>query len=332
MKLNKMFGLVCALFLSANIYAETAAPKKTPPPDYVVTLTQPAAYKAGEGPKVLVDEGHNNFQTIADRLKGFAALLSLDNMQVAPLREPFTAKALEGVNVLVSFNALNEKNANEKKTVNRWELPTPSAFTDDEIKVVTEWVKNGGSLLLVADHMPFPGAMEKLGNSLGVIFQNNFAFDAAFTYGPKDPNLIKFYRSPSSPRVGKLLAGNPIADGTAGTEKLDVVVSFTGHAFRMKPGVAHTPILELGQGVNLAWPIEHAEITPKTPFSQGEGFLQGAILNVGKGRVAVFGEASMFSTNWAEWNDNYPMGFQNPQASDNKQFILNVMHWLAGKR
>jgi hypothetical protein len=292
--------------------------------DYVVRVAQPA-YRKDTGPRIAIDEAHFNYQTTADRFKGFADLMTADGARVSPLREKFSAASLANIDVLVICNALNEKNAREKQTANKWVLPSPSAFEDGEIAAVVDWVRSGGALLLIADHMPFPGAAEKLGDALGVVMGNNFAFDAGFTYRPGDMNLMYFRQTPVAGKSGTLHPG-------PATGSLPFVVSFTGQGFRVKPGTTHTPVLELGDGTKIAWPMDHVDISPKTPFAGGAGLLQGALLQVGKGRVGVFGEASMFSVNFAEWAGNYPTGFHNPDAPHNQQFVLNVMRWLANGR
>ena len=74
-----------------------------------------------------------------------------------------------------------------------------------------------------------------------------------------------------------------------------------------------------------AW--EHSESTPSV---SARGLVQGAVLRFGSGRVAVFGEAAMFSAQRIETDeDSRPMGMNHPDASDNPQFLLNVVHWLA---
>jgi hypothetical protein len=45
--------------------------------------------------------------------------------------------------------------------------------------------------------------------------------------------------------------------------------------------------------------------------------------------VAVFGEAAMFSAQ-VSGPQRRPMGMNAPRAGQNPQFLLNVMHWLAG--
>jgi hypothetical protein len=323
------FGL-CAVALAT---AQTFAPDPKPATpiagtgDYTVTVDKPM-YKAGRGPRVTVDEAHHNYQTIDDRFKGFADLLSADGAQVTANREPYSAETLAQMDVVVICNALNAKNAEEKATINKWALPAPEALSDSEIEALSTWIKAGGSLLLIADHMPFPNAVDKLASNLGIAMGDNFAFDAAFTYKPGDMNLIKFYAKPPATNTGKLHPTRAV-EGRSAKEHIPYVVTFTGSAFRVKPGVQFSPVLELGEGTNIAWPSDHADISMKTPFTRGTGLYQGVVMRMDKGRVAVFGEASMFSVNYAEWVGNYPTGFHNPDAPYNKQFILNVYHWLA---
>ena len=56
--------------------------------------------------------------------------------------------------------------------------------------------------------------------------------------------------------------------------------------------------------------------------------LQGAVLEQGRGRVAVFGEAAMFSAQ-VSGPSRRPMGMNAPHAGENPRFLLNLMHWLA---
>lgn len=313
--------------------AQTFAPNPVPVPpitgtgDYVVTVEKPF-YKAGKGPRVIVDEAHHNYQTMEDRFKGFADLLTADGARVTPNRAPYSAETLAQTDIVVMTNALSAKNAEEKATINKWELPAPDALTDDEVEALVTWIRAGGSMLLVADHMPFPNAVDKLAARVGIAMGDNFAFDAAFTYKHGDMNLIKFYQKQPASNTG-ILHASWLTRGRNASEHVPYVVTFTGSAFRVKPGVRFTPVLELGEGSKIAWPFDHSDITVKTPFSRGNGLYQGVVLRMGKGRVAVFGEASMFSVNYAEWVGNYPTGFQNPDAPYNKQFILNLFHWLA---
>jgi hypothetical protein len=55
---------------------------------------------------------------------------------------------------------------------------TVRTFAEAEIAVVEHWVSEGGSLLLIADHMPLAGHAESLAAAFGVRFHNGFAYDA----------------------------------------------------------------------------------------------------------------------------------------------------------
>jgi len=130
-------------------------------------------FHPGQGPLVLLDEAHFNFHTLEGRYAPFARLLRRDGFVVNALREPWTRAALGAAKVLVVANALGERNARGD-----WTLPTPSAFTVAEVDAVRRWVAGGGALLLIADHMPFPGASETLAGAFGIWFINGFATDS----------------------------------------------------------------------------------------------------------------------------------------------------------
>jgi hypothetical protein len=59
------------------------------------------------------------------------------------------------------------------------------------------------------------------------------------------------------------------------------------------------------------------------------GHAQAVALEFGKGKVVVLGEAGMLSAQVD------PLGFKmgmNTPGNDNKQFALNLFHWLSGSR
>ncbi len=67
--------------------------------------------------------------------------------------QQFSTKSLKQVDILVIANALRSE-----KNIDNQDLPNFSAFTRKEVEAVFHWVKNGGSLLLIADHLPWPKA------------------------------------------------------------------------------------------------------------------------------------------------------------------------------
>ncbi len=65
-------------------------------------------------------------------------------------------------------------------------------------------------------------------------------------------------------------------------------------------------------------------VTPYTQYT-----LQGATAKVGAGRLALWGEAGMWSAQMTA-DGKTQMGFNNSMAASNQQFIVNMMHWLDG--
>ena len=51
-------------------------------------------------------------------------------------------------------------------------------------------------------------------------------------------------------------------------------------------------------------------------------------MNFAKAKVAMFGEAAMFTAQIV--NGNFPVGINSPAAPQNAQFVLNLVHWLDG--
>lgn len=176
------------------------------------------------------------------------------------------------------------------------------AFTTGEIAAVREWVRGSGSLLLIADHPPFAGPAAELGQAFGVRFLNGVAVEPNNRSG-----RIVFRRSDGT------LKDHPITKG------INEVGTFTGTSFQLDtPG---HPLLVFGPEV-YSWK-ERDDPSP-VPV---KGHLQGAVLEFGKGRVAVFAEAAMFSAQLSG-PDKRPMGMNAEIAKQNPLLLLNVMHWL----
>ena len=110
----------------------------------------------------MVDEAHNNRHTVGGTYKPFAELLRADGYVVVASSSPFSMDSLEDAAILVISNSLHDKNVDD------WSLPVFSPFLDEEVAALREWVGKGGSLLLIADHMPFPGAVANLASAFGM--------------------------------------------------------------------------------------------------------------------------------------------------------------------
>lgn len=318
-----LFSVIVLLIAAGIASAQQAADPKYKPP-----LPRPA-YESGKGPRIAIDEAHYNFHTADGRYKPFAQLLSRDGYRVESQRKLFSAEALKGVDVLVVSNALHKSNEG------RWAPPNPSAFTKDEIAALHSWVEKGGSLLLIADHPPFAGAAIELAKAFGVEWSNGHA-----TAGHWKPDGTDTFEK------GTGLKECTITRGRRDDEKVTKVATFAGSAFKLPKGAV--PVMEFGPKSQ----SHERKVDEKGQFEVRtvpiEGWCQGAVMKVGKGRVALFGEAAMFSAQQVQgaiWRLDLPLGkemmfrmvlfgaerfgMNAPEGKQNHQLLLNVMHWLS---
>jgi hypothetical protein len=128
-------------------------------------------------------------------------------------------------------------------------------------------------------------------------------------------------------RTDGTLMNHPIIRGRNPKERIDSVRTFTGQAFRATPNVR--PLLVLAPETVLLFPTQAWKFSEATPHIAADQMLQGAVLTMGRGRVAAFGEAAMFSAQ-VSGPQRRPMGMNAANAPENPQFLLNVIHWLAG--
>lgn len=269
----------------------------------------PPAFAEGAGPTVCVDGGHFNFHTIDGRYAPFAALLRGDGYVVTEVDAFFTPDALAACAVLVIANALDERNTDLP-----WTLPTYSAFSPEEITTVRAWVRDGGALLLIADHMPFAGGAIDLGGVFGVRFTNGFTFDSV----PLGKGGYVFRRGDGS------LATHPITAGRSAEERVDSVLGGIGSAF----GAPEFEPLLTWRATATSRMADTAWVFPEgTPEITIEGWFQGAVREYGRGRVGAFGEGSSFTAQ-VRGPERDPMGMNHPLGAQNAQFALNVVHWL----
>jgi len=267
------------------------------------------AYETNQGAVIFIDEAHNNFHTMSGCYQAFAKLLQTDGYQLKPFKDKFTKAKLEKGEILVISNALHERNVED------WSLPTQSAFTEAEIKAVNQWIKDGGSLFLIADHMPLPGAAADLAASFGFKFYNGFALDIT-----KRGGIDMFYRSKGT------LKENVITNGRNKTERIDSVGTFTGQGFEI-PKEAEA-ILVFNSKFKMLMPEVAWQFTDKTPRIPIQGFSQIAYMKFGKGRIVVSGEAALFTSQ--QVGGGRSIGLGSPEVPQNQQLLLNIIHLLDG--
>ena len=276
--------------------------------DSDLRIVRPAYSK--KHPKVLFDEAHFNVHTSGGRYKRFADLITNDGYQVVPNSKKFQEKTLKGYDILVIVSALGAN-----RDTNPQEAGNP-AFTEGECDAVQDWVRRGGSLLLITDHEPTGAAAQNLAQRFRVDLSKGSAMESSATnHLIGCPGCIFFTRK------NGLLGNHPITRGRDMSERVPGVMTGVGLSLKGPQGSA--AILKLADTVFDALPS--GEKIPAT------GRVQGGAFKFGKGRVVVLGEAAVISgqaTGRPGFNiDRW--GRHNP-GIDARQFALNIMHWLSG--
>lgn len=292
-----LIALVISLSAIAGAFAQQTAEPTFDPGVKVKT------YAAKEHPRVGLDEAHNNVYIASDRFKPLGDLLTNDGYEVLENKEKFQPQTLRSLRVLVIANAQGEGST---------ESTSPAAFTDAECDIVRDWVSDGGSLLLAADHAPFANAAATLARTFGVSMGKGIAFD-----------LVNFAGSPTNVvfRTEKGgLGDHPIIRGRNPGERLKQVVSYSGQTLSV-PGIG-VSLLKFGPTAHEAENSNELQLALEAARTQGAsaqtairhatpalGRAQAVALTFGRGRVVILGDAAMLSAD--------------------KQFALNVMHWLS---
>ena len=294
----------------------TGGEQQVADPDFKPTVAKPAYVQTH--PLIVIDEAHANFHTASGRYKPFADLLVADGYRVIAGTESFTSDRLHDARVLVISNArgagLTAENAADP----------PSAFSEAECDSARDWVRAGGSLLLIADHAPYGATAALLASRFGVEMGKGYAW-SVLKPGAEPTTQIEY-----TAEAG-LLHGHPITLGVAR------VVTFTGQSLSVPPGAV--ALLTFG---STSYESSAANApSDMAAFREGKqttaraigGRAQAIALEYGKGRVVMVGEAAMFSAQVASFPDEkgqtvkFKMGM-NVEGNDNAQFLLNIMHWL----
>jgi hypothetical protein len=297
---------VTAILCFAQDTTSTVEPPRTADLSFHPPINRPA-YPKGKGPLVLIDEAHNNFHTAAGTYIPFATLIERDGYVVKRLKDKITPERLYRTKILVIADAQPPPKKGD-----------PPTFSKHEIDVLNTWVKEGGSLFLITDHMPDPVAIKELAGSFGVEVNNGYVLNGYFQ-GQERPIVFK--------RSDKSLAEGPVTNGRDSSERIGAIATFSGSAF--KTGPEFQPVLVLGPDKRSWMPKKLYEIHEDTPSISVAGWYQGAVAKFAQGKMALFSEAAMFTAQIFD-RGKMRIGMNNPLAKDNAQLLLNVMHWLSG--
>ena len=272
-------------------------------PNFNSKVDRPAYTSAH--PKVLFDEAHNNFHTTTGRYKPFVDLIGNDGYQVTPNKEKFQKNTLQGQDVLVIANALGAPDSNSPARA-------ISAFTEEECDAVRDWVRDGGALLLIADHAPAGGAAANLSSRFGVEMSKAYTGDPTnFERKALDVSWIVFSRENGA------LADHAITRGREQGERINRVMSFTGQSLKGPAG--SIALLKLS---DKAYDVLDISAPQRATVVSAAGRAQAVVMSFGKGRVVISGEAAMLTAQNVNFGMNYP-------GIDNRQLALNLMHWLS---
>ena len=245
------------------------------------------------GPAIYIDGKHNNLHQLETGFGPFAKLAAADGYKVKALT---SFDQLNSVDILVITNAINAKNQGN------WRRPIYNAFKEEEVRIINTWVKNGGRLLLIADHMPFAGAASNLAKSFGFDYCDGFA---QLSKGTNRNDVF----SKSNSR----LLDSPVSNGYYGNE-IDEITSFTGSSFEIPKGAI--PVMNFIEGdeclqPEIAWQFNDSTLTKDLSDSY-----QGALMDYGMGKIAVFGEAAMFTAQTIDQNGStFKVGFNSPAST-----------------
>jgi len=309
--------LILAVFVAGGLRAQQEAD-----PSFNPAVERPAY--TGTHPRVVIDEAHSNFHTAAGRYKPLAELLRNDGYEVVAGTAAFSRESLGGVRVLLIANAAAPDAGDDS---------SGPAFNDAECDAVRDWVREGGSLLVLADHAPFGSAAEPLAARFGVGMGKGFVFD--LRNSDRGPSALVFSRE------NGLLGEHPLLRGRDASESVNRVVAFTGQSLSAPEGAA--VLLQLSPTayeVSKRDDVQAAILAVRTgggsagPAQSVAGRAQGVAFAFGKGRVVVLGEAGMFSAQLIRFEQGgikgeMKMGM-NVEGNDDRQFALNVLHWLSG--
>jgi len=296
------FLACCVLLVVVGL---PASAQQTADPRFDARVEKPAFTK--NFPRVLFDEAHFNFDTTNNRYKPFADLLFNDGYHISVNRQPFTKASLASHKILMIVNPLGAEDADDVGAER-------SAFSAAECDAVNEWIRDGGALLLIADHAPFGAAAETLAKKLGVDLSKGDTTDQANADKEFDsPDVIVYSRENHS------LVEHAIVSGRSDKERVNRVLVFGGQSLKGPAG--SDAFLKLADSAV-------TELAPPDKNASAAGRAQGLAFRLGKGRVVVLGDAAMLSAQ-VTGSDNQPVGM-NVHNTDNRQLALNIMHWLSG--
>jgi len=264
---------------------------------------------SGDGPVVLFDNAHLSSNTPNVQYKPLAKLLKSDGYTIKSIPYTFTENNLAEATTLVMSNVYGQN-------INGWFVNSDKALLPSEFMALKKWIYNGGQLLLIADHHPYPSRVDDIAGTFG------FNLWDAQVVNKNTTNHIELIN-----RELSTLNKHAITEGRNDNEIIDQIATFGGACMEIPPQAES--IITLNDDYVAVFP-QTTENLRATDYKQSaKGKSQGAVMKYGKGRIAIFCESHMFTALTHESTQN-SIGMNHPYANENGQFILNIFHWLNG--
>jgi hypothetical protein len=267
--------------------------------------------RADRGPTVAIDEAHGNAGAASGFFEPFVDLLTRDGFRVVPLRGTFAAGPLAAIDMLVVAAAGRAPSSATGQSPFR-------PIADRECDVVRDWVRGGGSLLIAAGAPAFITDADPLAARFGVETGRGRVFDRVS--GGGITTALEFSRG--NGRLGE----HGILRGGGRTGQITRVRTAGGRSLGVPRGAAI--LLKLSDTAREAMTRDDLEAEEFASRQEADiagsfsipvaGRAQALALSFGKGRLVVLGDAGLLSA----------PGLNVPDA-DNRQFALNVIHWLS---
>ena len=282
----------------------------SPDNDYDVSVKEPKLI--GQKTRVYFDQGHKNHHQIDWTYKPFATLLTNDGCIVKSNNRLIETTILSQTDIYVVATATGKEEPGEK-----------SAFTESEINNLEEWVKNGGSALIVTEHYPFGLSMAALLKKFGVTIHNGYTEDSTLT-NKRVGDALLFEKE-----KGNLNSNHPI------TSNINRVNTFTGSSIKGDSTWTKLLILSdkaLNYNVNVIVKRDGGDTNVSISYADSypaTGYAQGICKSYGKGKVVVLAESALLTAQIDKNGNKFGM---NITDTDNKEFTLNIFRWLADNR
>lgn len=203
-------------------------------------------------------------------------------------------------------------------------------FQSQECTHLINWIKNGGSLLLIIDNYYSSSASKNVTDLLGVKVGGGVVTDSK-NYDKASMRRENLLFS----KENNLLAEHIILKGKDKNESVSTVSSFSGTSLKSINN-EYSNLLKFSEYAKESKP-DSTWTTGKGLFKQTyvrfvdpvsvAGLSQALAFELGKGRVVFLGDGNMLTALVVEGQKQG----MNAGNNHNKQFALNIMHWLSRK-